>query len=123
MDRYFLRKEGFSLTEIAIGLGVVSVLLLSSYPVAMPILKSVKNARASSDLYSVAQASQEYYLRFGHWPLEVRDLQPYFLSPSVNSQNYILSSNANTLSVSSSGLCVTAVRPRGITARLDIKGV
>ena len=119
MDRDFLRKKAFSLTEIALGLAVVVLLLVTLWPLGMQIITKARVVQTDSDLNAVGQACQQYYMRFGQWPHQSSDLQPYFLSAGIHGANYVFHPQPNILTVSLGANSITVVKPRGFIGWLN----
>ncbi|MBI3601869.1 MAG: hypothetical protein HY209_03145 [Candidatus Omnitrophica bacterium] len=119
MDRDVLNEKAFSLTEIAIGLAVVVLFLSTLWPLGTQMIAKTRAAQTHNDLNAIGQACRQYYMRFGQWPQQVSNLQPYFLSGGIHGQNYVLIPQSNILIVSAGGNSVSVVKPRGLTGRLD----
>lgn len=119
MDRYFLRNRGTSLLEISIGLVVLGIILSMLLSAGIGIFLNAKSEKNTKDINAIAYACRQYYMRFNHWPTQAMDLKPFFISPSVSTQNYILTQQTNILSISSPTDTVTVVRPRGVMGYLD----
>ncbi len=119
MDRYFLEKKGFSLVEISICLTVLGLLLLIFLPTGVGIISNSKVQKNTKDINYIAHACQQYYRQHNHWPVEANDLKPFFISPSVPTNNYFLTPQNNILFISSATDSVTVVRPRGVIGYLD----
>ena len=106
---------------MSVGLVVLGLMLLMFLPVGIGLISNAKSAKNTKDLSVIANACRQYYMQFNHWPVQVSDLQPYFLGSGVNSQNYILNEQNNILHVFLNMDSVTVVKPRGIIARLDYR--
>ena len=111
MDRHFLRNTGLGLIEIAIGLSVATVLLLAVLPLGKQAIANARLVQNHRNLSAVAQACRQYYMQLGHWPGQVADLQPYFLSAGVDGQGYVLNPQVNILTVSWGNHEVTVIKP------------
>ncbi len=119
MDRDVLNEKAFSLIEIVIGLGLVALFLLTLWPLGTQMIAKTRAVQTNRNLNAIGQACRQYYMRFGQWPHQVSDLQPYFLSAGVNGQNYFLNPQVNFLIVSLGENSMSLVKPRGLTGRLD----
>ena len=118
MDGYLLNKKAFSLIEVALSLGVIAMILLVVLLLGGQVLNKIKDVKANDDVNAVAQACQLYYRSLGHWPNQVGDLQPTFLSSGINSSNYVLNHQTNILTVTASQTSTTVVRPRGLVGKI-----
>ena len=119
MDSHILNKNAFSLIEIALCVSVMGSILVALLPLGGQIVNRVNDVKTDNDLNVVAQACQQYYASLGHWPSQVSDLQPIFLSSGINGNSYILNPQSNILIISSGPNSITTVRPRGSIGRLD----
>ncbi len=110
--RLLFKIKAFSLLEIALSLSMITVIAMALLPLGGGVIEKMKIVRITNDLKAVAIACGQYYRSFGHWPSQVADLQPDFLSPSINSQVYVLDPQTNILIVSLDLLSVTVIRPQ-----------
>ena len=111
MDRDLLKEKGFSLPEIAIALAVVSLILLALLPLGRQVIAQTKVTQIHHNLNAIGQAAREYYLRFGQWPQQASDLQPYFLTSDAQLQDYSLNPQDNILILSCGTDSVTVLKP------------
>lgn len=121
MDSYILKKDGFSILELSIGLLICGILLLMVLMAGKGIIMNAKLKKNQTELNTVAQACREYYQQQGRWPAQVSDLQPFFLSAGINTQSFVFNPQDNIIQISSSSESITVVKPRGLTARLDYR--
>lgn len=113
-------NQGFSLLEVSIGLAVVALVLSALLPLGWQILANARDAQIRNNLQAIGRACQEYYLYVGgyvdgHWPAQVSDLQPYFLSPSIDATKYTITLKDNILNVSIGTYSVTVVKPNSLS--------
>jgi hypothetical protein len=121
MGSHFLNQRSSSLVEISISLFVASVLLIILCVVGFQVLSNSRVSKELKDLNSIGQACRQYYQQQGHWPVQVSDLQPLFISSSIDGHHFSLNSQANVIQVLSTTASITVVKPRGLTGRLDYR--
>ncbi len=119
MDCRVLKKRGFSLIEISLALLLCGILLLMILIAGKGVIANSNLRKSQIELNTIAQACRVYYQNQGHWPSQVSDLQPLFLSPRIDSQNYTLDQQSSLLKISSAGDTITVLKPQGLTGRLD----
>ncbi len=121
MDRGILKKNGFSLIEISLGLFIGGVLLLIILMAGKGVITNANINKSQVEINTIAQACRLYYQNQGHWPSQVSDLQPFFLNAGMDVRRFILTSKENILELSDSFNGVTIVKPRGLAAIIDYK--
>jgi len=104
MVRYFLKKRGVTLIEIALSVTVFIILVSAVLILASGQRQRAKVERVLTDLKSLVDASGQYHNRYGNWPGAISDLKPEFISAAVSKNpfgnNYSISSTSSQVTVS-----------------------
>ncbi len=106
MDRYFLRRQGFSLIELSIVMGVVAVLAMAVLPIAVRTLEIKAGEKAIAEVAIIQGAAMRFYNERKSWPADLGQLKSAgYLNANWSLLNpwsdpYLISSTAKTLAVS-----------------------
>ena len=85
MDCYILRKNGFSLVELAIAMGVIALLTSAVLPMAVRAIEIKAGEKTIMEVGIIQTAAQKYYNDYHAWPNDLAQLQSLgYLSPLWN---------------------------------------
>ncbi len=104
MDRDILKKQGFSLFELSIGIAIVIVLVSAVMLVSSQLTKQSKALKTLKEMETISLACQQYYQKNVSWPAQLSDLQPQFIPKTFGSSNpfgqeYILQTSNEQITI------------------------
>lgn len=77
-------SRGFTLIELLVAVAIIAVLIGLLLPVIQQRREEFAKTRAAANLTLLLVASQEYFARTGHYPLEIADLRILSGTPTAN---------------------------------------
>ena len=82
MDCNFLKKDAYSLVELAIAMGIVAVLTTALLPLAVRAIEIKAAEKTITEVGIIQTAAQKYYTEHRAWPNDLTQLQTLgYLSP------------------------------------------
>ena len=104
MESCFLNKKGNSILEVTAVLFVVGVILSMVISNDVNRIQNANYQRTVNELTVIAQASVDYYISQGSWPVGTSQLVPQFMARAVTSSpfgtNYQMSCVNNVVTAS-----------------------
>jgi len=77
-----MRRRGFTLVEILIVVGIISLLAAIAIPNLIAVKKAANEAAAKSNIRSLANASETASVSLGHYPVTISELRNFIGSVS-----------------------------------------